>query len=116
MIDDSRFANNTDRSINREELRDIIQINFIAQSTTEIITRLESASIAYANVNNMEDVWQHKQLKALNRLVTTPTPEGEISTFLPPTNNREFDPTLSPVPALGEHSRRILEGLALIHI
>ena len=111
LIDDSRFANNTDRSINREELRDIIQVNFIAQSTTEIITRLESASIAYANVNNMEDVWQHKQLKALNRLVTTPTPEGEISTFLPPTNNREFDPTLSPVPALGEHSRRILEGL-----
>ena len=111
LIDDSRFANNTDRSINREELRDIIQSNFIAQSTTEIITRLESASIAYANVNNMEDVWQHKQLKALNRLVTTPTPEGEISTFLPPTNNREFDPALSPVPALGEHSRRILEGL-----
>ena len=76
-----------------------------------MIEKLESAGIAFANVNDMNGVWHHKQLIELKRLVTTSTPEGEISTFLPPTNNREFDPTLSSVPSLGEHSRKILAEL-----
>ena len=111
LAEDERFSTNTNRSINRNTLKEIIQGIFNNQSTKTLINKLESADIAFANVNDMNEVWHHKQLTDLKRLVTTATPEGEISTFLPPTNNREFDPTLSSVPSLGEHSRKILEEL-----
>ena len=111
LIDVDRFSTNTDRSVNRGELRDLIQSIFTNQSTDELIIKLKTADIAYANVNDMDKVWNHEQLKKLNRLVVTDTPGGEVSTFLPPTNNSEFDPVISPVPALGEHSQKILDEL-----
>ena len=111
LIDVDRFSTNTDRSMNRGELRDLIQSIFTNQSTDELIIKLKTADIAYANVNDMDKVWNHEQLKKLNRLVVTDTPGGEVSTFLPPTNNSEFDPVISPVPALGEHSQKILDEL-----
>ena len=111
LIDVDRFSTNTDRSMNRGELRDLIQSIFTKQSTDELIIKLKTADIAYANVNDMNKVWNHEQLKKLNRLVVTDTPRGEVSTFLPPTNNSEFDPVISPVPALGEHSQKILDEL-----
>ena len=111
LIDVDRFSTNTDRSMNRGELRDLIQSIFTNQSTDELIIKLKTADIAYANVNDMNKVWNHEQLKKLNRLVVTDTPRGEVSTFLPPTNNSEFDPVISPVPALGEHSQKILDEL-----
>ena len=111
LIDVDRFSTNTDRSMNRGELKDLIQSIFTNQSTDELIIKLKTADIAYANVNDMDKVWNHEQLKKLNRLVVTDTPGGEVSTFLPPTNNSEFDPVISPVPALGEHSQKILDEL-----
>ena len=111
LIDVDRFSTNTDRSMNRGELRDLIQSIFTNQSTDELIIKLKTADIAYANVNDMNKVWNHEQLKKLNRVVVTDTPRGEVSTFLPPTNNSEFDPVISPVPALGEHSQKILDEL-----
>ena len=111
LIDDRRFSANTDRSMNRGALRDLIQSIFNKQSTEELIDKLRSADIAYANVNDMDKVWNHEQLRKLNRFIVTDTPEGEVPTFLPPTNNSEFDPAISPVPALGQHSKQILGEL-----
>ena len=111
LIDDRRFSANTDRSMNRGALRDLIQSVFNKQSTEELIDKLRSADIAYANVNDMDKVWNHEQLKKLNRFIVTDTPAGEVSTFLPPTNNSEFDPAISPIPSLGEHSQQILGEL-----
>ena len=111
LAEDERFSTNSNRSINRDTLKELIQDIFNNQSTKTLINKLESASIAFANVNDMNEVWHHKQLTDLKRLVTTATPQGMISTFLPPTNNREFGPTLSSVPSLGEHSRKILKEL-----
>jgi crotonobetainyl-CoA:carnitine CoA-transferase CaiB-like acyl-CoA transferase len=34
-----------------------------------------------------------------------------VSSFKPPGNNSDFEPALSPVPAIGEHTRAILEEL-----
>jgi itaconate CoA-transferase len=111
LITDLRFADNAARSENREELRKIIQHLFSKLPVAEICEKLNSAQIAFAKVNNMEEVWKHPQLKALNRIVSTETPHGLISSFKPPTNNSEFEPSLSAVPAVGEHSQKILEEL-----
>ena len=111
LVDDPRFSTNTERSKNREELREIIQSLFSLLSAEQISAKLDGAQIAYANVNDMDSVWKHPQLNALNRIVATPTPTGLISSFKPPTNNSEFEASLSAVPALGEHTLEILEEL-----
>lgn len=112
ITDDSRFSNNANRSKNREDLRKIIQDVFSVLTAEEISEKLDVAQIAYAYVNDMESVWSHPQLIALNRIATISTPKGNIFTFKPPTNNSDFEARLSPVPELGEHTRRILDELA----
>ena len=111
LFEDLRFKDNASRSLNRKELRGIIQSLFSELSFEEISKKLNNAKIAFANVNNMDEVWKHPQLRALDRIVPTKTPFGVISSFKPPTNNSEFEPTISAVPAVGEHSRKILEEL-----
>ncbi|PCJ17542.1 MAG: CoA transferase [SAR86 cluster bacterium] len=111
LIADSRFENNALRSGNREELRDIIQTLFSTLNAEEIIKKLEAAQIAFANVNDMQDVWNHPQLKALNRIIETETPQGTVKSLKPPGNNSSYESSLGSVPALGEQTREILESL-----
>ncbi len=111
LIHDPRYQNSDLRSQNRDHLRELIQSLFSLLTAEQIIEKLDGAQIAYANVNNMEDIWNHPQLKALNRIIPTQTPEGIVSSFKPPGNNSDFEPALSPVPAIGEHTRAILEEL-----
>ena len=111
LVDDPRFATNVARSENREQLREIIEQLFCSLDAKQVCVKLDDADIAFANVNDMEAVWNHPQLNALKRLVTTSTPKGVITSFKPPTNNSEFEPTLSAIPGLGEHTQPILEEL-----
>ncbi|MBS24884.1 MAG: CoA transferase [Gammaproteobacteria bacterium] len=111
LVDDPRFATNVARSENREQLREIIEQLFCSLDAKQVCVKLDDADIAFANVNDMEAVWKHPQLNALKRLVTTSTPKGVITSFKPPTNNSEFEPTLSAIPGLGEHTQPILEEL-----
>jgi itaconate CoA-transferase len=59
----------------------------------------------------MPQVWNHPQLHALNRLIDTETPQGTVKSFKPPGNNSSYEPSLGPVPALGEHTEDILADL-----
>ena len=111
LVDDPRFATNVARSENREQLREIIEQLFCSLDAKQACVKLDEADIAFANVNDMEAVWNHPQLNALKRLVTTSTPKGVITSFKPPANNSEFEPTLSAIPGLGEHTQPILEEL-----
>ena len=111
LTNDSRFANNAARSVNRDALKIIIEEKFSTMTAGEVANKLDQAQIAFANVNDMPAVWNHPQLHALNRLVDTQTPEGTVKSFLPPGNNSSYEPTLGPVPALGEHTEEILSGL-----
>jgi itaconate CoA-transferase len=108
---DTRFDNNQLRSSNRDVLKKIIASKFSQFNAAELKRKLDQAKIAYADVNEMRDVWNHPQLQALNRIVETKTPGGAVKSFLPPGNNNQFEPTLNPVPDVGEHSRKILQGL-----
>jgi itaconate CoA-transferase len=108
---DIRFDNNQLRSSNRDVLKKIIESKFSQFNAADLKQRLDQAKIAYADVNEMKDAWNHPQLQALNRIVETKTPGGTVKSFLPPGNNNQFEPTLNPVPDVGEHSRDILQGL-----
>jgi itaconate CoA-transferase len=108
---DPRYKTNALRSRNREHLKEIIQGLFSLLTSEQVSEKLDGAQIAYANVNDMESVWKHPQLAALNRIVATPTPGGVVSSFKPPGNNSEFEPAMSAVPSVGEHTQMILEEL-----
>ena len=111
LTNDPSYAHNAARSANREALQSIIEEKFSAMKAEEAAARLDQAQIAYANVNDMPAVWDHPQLNALGRIIETDTPAGSIKSFLPPGNNSSYKPSLGPVPALGEHTTKILSDL-----
>jgi crotonobetainyl-CoA:carnitine CoA-transferase CaiB-like acyl-CoA transferase len=57
-------------------------------------------------------LWSHPQLAARQRWRSVGTPAGPVPTLLPPGSWPE-DPRLDPVPALGEHTDRILDALGI---
>jgi itaconate CoA-transferase len=108
---DERFKSNTLRVANRDALRATILQAFSSLSTEQVIERLEQAQIANAHVNDMQDVWNHPQLKARQRWTHVGTSAGSIPALLPPGVNSDFKPRMDAVPALGEHSEAILSEL-----
>ena len=111
LAEDSRFVSNTLRSENRKELQELIQQSFSAKTAAEIRASLEAAAIANASANDMAAVWDHPQLRALRRFVEVETPVGTVTALQPPGHSRGYDPRLTAVPALGEHTEAILEDL-----
>lgn len=111
LAQDARFSANFKRSANRAELRAIIIEAFSTLSADEVIARLDAAPIANAHVNDMAGVWEHPQLKARERWTTVGSPSGELPALLPPGRNTAFQPRMDPVPALGEHTERLLNEL-----
>lgn len=111
LTSDPRFSSNLLRSNNRDALKTIIEQQFSELTAEQVTAKLEQAQIAFANVNDMQAVWNHPQLRALKRIIDTDTPEGSIESFKPPGNNSSFEPNLGPVPALGEHTEEILADL-----
>jgi len=111
LASDPRFISNALRSAARDELREIVCHAFASLDREQLCRRLDSARIAYAQVNDMQEVWNHPQLRTLERLVEIPTPAGKVSAFRPPGNSSGFAPRLDAVPELGQHTRLILQEL-----
>jgi itaconate CoA-transferase len=108
---DSRFSSSQKRSSARKELYDIIVELFSSLSAEEIVKRLDEAQIGNARMNNMQDVWDHGQLRARNRWRDVQSPVGPIKAMLPPGVPDSFDPRIDPIPAVGEHTDSILAEL-----
>ncbi len=111
LATDERFCANYRRSENRDSLRQIIVEGFAALSLEDVVSRLESAQIANARVNDMHGVWQHPQLQARDRWREVDSPAGKLPSLLPPGRNAAFSPRMDPVPALGQHTAAILAEL-----
>ena len=58
-----------------------------------------------------EEVWDHPQLKARNRWREVDSPAGPLPVLLPPVTMPEFEARLDPIPAIGEHTDRILADI-----
>ena len=108
---DPRFSSNSRRVAAREELREIIVTAFSKLTSEEVISRLDSAQIANARMNDMPDVWSHPQLKERNRWVNIDSPAGSIPALLPPGISTASDVRLDAVPALGQHTEALLNEL-----
>ncbi|MCF3943750.1 CaiB/BaiF CoA transferase family protein [Oceanobacillus alkalisoli] len=110
---DSRFSTNSDRSANREELKEIIERAFDALGSSEVIDRLEKAKVANARLNTMKDFFEHPQLKARDRWEQVETPNGTIDALKPPAVIAGMEAVMKPIPALGEHTEKILEEIGI---
>ncbi len=113
FVTDARFMNNTNRSKNRAELKEIIENHFKEMSIHEVISKLEKAKIANARLNTLKDFFEHPQLEARERWRTVKTTAGSIAALIPPVTMEGFEPVMDPVPALGEHTDSILTELGL---
>ena len=108
---DERFKSNSLRVARREELNAIVVEAFSRLTAHELIERLEAASIASADLNDMHDVWAHPQLKARGRWTEVDSPSGRIPVLMPPGLDRKHAPRMDPIPALGLHTDAILQEL-----
>ncbi|MBF6617020.1 MAG: CoA transferase [Candidimonas sp.] len=111
LAEDGRFASNTLRVKNKEALRVLIVTTFASLSRSQVIDRLEAASIANAGVNTMHDVWNHPQLAQRDRWREVDSAAGPIPALIPPATSSAFEARMDAIPALGENSRHILAEL-----
>ena len=84
---------------------------FSGLGTAQLIERLEAADIANARLNDMKEFWAHPQLAARGRWTKVGSPAGPLDAMKPPFNMDGFEPRMDAVPALGEHTRAILQEL-----
>jgi itaconate CoA-transferase len=108
---DERFNSNVQRNANRQVLRELIEQIFASLNAEQVTERLERASIGNANMNTMNDLWAHPQLKARDRWRDVQSPIGTLPALLPPGVNDSFEYRMDPIPSLGEHTDAILGEL-----
>ncbi|KAL3294864.1 CoA-transferase family III [Colletotrichum asianum] len=113
LAKDPKFVSNTLRTKNREELRKIICDAFAKFSAEEVLQKLDKASVANANVNDMQGVWDHPQLKARGRWTDVETGSGKVPALIPPGFGNVESSRMEKVPELGEHNETIFKELGI---
>jgi itaconate CoA-transferase len=106
------FATNPDRMMNRDQLEKAIEDHFSSMTSDEVLAKLESASIANARLNTVEEFLEHPQLSSRNRVTTVDTPNGAVTSYLPAITIPNVQPHMGPVPAIGQHTQSILAQLS----
>ena len=108
---DPRFATGPARLAHREALHAQIESVFSRLTAAQAVERLESADIAHARLNSMQEFWRHPQLAARSRWAPVGSPGGTIDALKPPFNLSGCEPRMDAVPALGEHTQQLLAEL-----
>jgi itaconate CoA-transferase len=111
LVADPRFATNPDRVAHRDELEAIITSVAARLSAEELEERLQSAGVAHARMNGVDQLWLHPVLVGRDRWHEIQTPGGPVAALPPPAGLAGVDPVVGDVPALGEHNRKILREL-----
>ena len=111
LATDDKYINNTKRTSRRAEVVALIEEIFSRMKAEEVVTRLDAADIANARINTPQEVWDHPQLKARDRWREVGSPAGPLPVLLPPVTMPEFEARLDPIPAIGEHTDRILADI-----
>jgi itaconate CoA-transferase len=109
--DDPSFRTNELRMANRDALHAVIDDVLSALPEATVIERLEAAAIAYSRLNSVAAFIEHPQLSTRNRWQQVGSEAGPIPALKPPVIMGGVEPVMRPVPALGEHTRAILEEL-----
>lgn len=108
LVEDPRFATNTQRVRHVEELTEVIEEALAGLSAEEAERRLETAKIANARLRGPADLVEHPQLRARDRWIDVDTSEGVIEQLRPVFAIDDEFPR-QRVPELGEHTEALLQ-------
>ena len=111
LAKDPRFSSSPARVAHRDAMHAEIARVFGALGAAQVVQRLEAAGIANARLNTMQEFWDHPQLAARDRWREVGTEAGAVRAPKVPLNLSEFEPRMDDVPALGAHSRKVLQDL-----
>jgi len=111
LAEDERFASNSERVENRDDLYQDIEAILQKFSSSEAIERLEEAKIANARMRTVRGLLEHPQLEARDRWREVGSPVGPLRALLPPAIIDTIDPLMAPIPSVSEHTEKILAEL-----
>lgn len=111
LADDPRFAGNAGRTATREPLDEAIAAWAAGVTLKEAQDVLDAAGLGNARLNGVQDVIDHPHLAARDRWRDVPTPNGPVRGLLPPPVAAGWEPSVGPVPALGQHTDGVLAEL-----
>jgi len=106
---DARFATNTERLRNVEDLESLIAEGLSSLDPEQARQRLAQGRIAVARVNDLEGVWAHEQLVARDRFIDVDSPSGMLRMLAPPFDIDRWTPSPGVIPGLDEHSSPVIE-------
>ena len=82
-------------------------------SGAELEDRLERASLPYARMCAITEVVEHPEMAARDRWTTVGTSAGPVTTLRPPVTAPQWAERTDPVPAVGEHTERVLQWIGM---
>src|SRR5262249_5413894 len=111
LADDARFASNTQRVANRDQLEAELGAIFLMETATELLARLDRAQIANASLTNVQDLWEHPELTTRGRLREVASSAGPLRALVPPIGLVGVEAAMGAIPDVGEHAAAVLEEL-----
>jgi itaconate CoA-transferase len=107
LATDPRFRTNPDRVTHDAELTAIIEDGLADTPAERVVTALDQAGIACAQLRSPQQFAAHPQLAARNRWREVGSPGGPVLALLPPVAMAGHEPAMGAVPALGQHTDAI---------
>lgn len=111
LVVDPAYATNVARASRRDEVDQMVSVACAGFHAVELTELLDRVGIACARVNDLAAVAVHPQLVERERWAETPTPVGSVQTMRQVITERGKQYPVRAVPALGEHTRRVLAEL-----
>lgn len=113
LADDVRFATNAARVENREALLEVLEPLFLGRTVAEWVADFRREGIPAGEILDVAEAQVHPQAAALDLIRAYDHPAaGRMQTVLAPlTLDGERPVKVSPPPALGQHTREILEAV-----
>jgi crotonobetainyl-CoA:carnitine CoA-transferase CaiB-like acyl-CoA transferase len=111
LVDDPRSADGTNRAANEEFLQPIIEAWMEDKTREEVVDTLNTAGMPTGPVYTAKDVFADPHFRKRGMLVDIDDPEVGTYTFARSTPHLSSAPEIpkEPPPALGQHTREILE-------
>ena len=111
LVEDPRFADNSDRIANIDDLEALINAVFASVAPEELTSRLREGRVAHSFVRDPLALWQHEQLRARDRFMQVATPTGSAEVYKPPFNLSDTPSPDATVPELGRHDPDLIATL-----
>lgn len=112
LADDPRFARNSDRVAHRDELAGYVAAQLVALGTADVLARLDRARIASGGLRPVGALPDHPAFEGRDRWATIGVDGHDVPALRPPIQLAgPAPPRLGDVPAVGEHTDRVLAEL-----